>query len=403
MTPNGISVDGYCVAIPVDFRIALSRIRFSYHLLLRLQASTNHESRVTGIGEGVLYRTLPHQVADLFQPLARESRIQIDADPVERDGWIAGLARVSPALAYAMDTSLWDLRGKQAGKSVAALLGGPYRRHVPITEQVFIQDWNATEAELDAILSRGTRQLKIKIGTSPQADLETVRRIRAFAGPEIEIRVDANRAYTLADGEPLYRALADLGVLALEEPLSTRDWHSLRTLRQRVGLPVILDERVLSLDDLQAAIAREAIDVLNVKLTRIGGISQALRYAEVCRQHGVEVALGCTEDLGVGTAAIVHLAAALPEVHSTEGVGPLRLGFDLITEQWTVRDGTLTLPDGPGLGVMLLPDWSEQLPRQVRCFDLSRGGWQLSVFSHSARWFQRANNVLWRAQRRIRR
>jgi muconate cycloisomerase len=313
---------------------------------------------------------------------------------------LAQLAAASPALSYAVDTALWDLRAKKAGKAVVDLLGGSRRRRVPITEQVFIRDWPAAEEELDGILSRGTRRIKVKIGTSPQADLEALRRVRDFVGPGVEIRVDANHAYTLAEGEPLYLALADLGVLALEEPLSLRDWPSLQALRQRLGMVVMLDESILSLSELQAAITQEAIDILNVKLTRVGGISQALRYAEVCSEHGVEVALGCSEELGVGTAAIVHLAAGLPQVHSVEGLGPQRLGFDLIAEQWSLADGMLSCPESPGLGVTLPTAWANQLPHGIRCFDLSDGGGRLRIFSHYARWFQRANNLLWRAQRR---
>ncbi len=396
-----VNLRGHLLAVPVDFRIALTRIRFSHHVLIQLRADDT-----TGVGEGILYRTLPHQAGALFSSLIRpafaDGRVLNASSERQRD-WLAELTTASPALAYAVDTALWDLRGRAEGRSVAELLGGTQRRHISVTEQIFIRDWPTAEAELDDILSRGTRRLKVKIGVNPQADLEAIRRVRAFVGPDVEIRVDVNHAYTLAEGEPLYRALADLGVLALEEPLRLRDWPRLRTLRQRVGLPVILDESVLSLEDLQAAIAQEAVDILNIKLTRVGGISQALRYAEECRQHGVQVALGCTEDLGVGTAAIVHLAAALPEVHSTEGLGSIRLGFDLISEPWNVQDGTLAVPQGPGLGVTLPAEWQDRLPRRLRCFDLDDGGWLLTAFSHYALWLQRASNVMWRVRRKVER
>lgn len=397
---SNVRVTGCFFAVPVDFCIALARIRFSHHLLVQVQAED-----LTGIGEGVLYRTPPHRAAGCFRrlvqlPLEHDDLLQ--ASESEREAWMGRLVAASPALAYAVDTALWDLRGKQLGQRVVDLLGGPRRERIPITEQVFIRDWPAAEKELDAILSRGTRRIKVKIGTSPKADLEAVGRVRAFVGPEVEIRIDANRGYTPAEGEPLYRALADLGVLALEEPLSTRDWSSLRRLRERLGVPVILDESILSQDDLRVAIDEEAIDILNIKLTRVGGIAQAWRYAEICREQGVQIAVGCSEDLGLGTAAIMHLAAALPELHSVEGLGPQRLGFDLIAEQWTLRDGALALPEGPGLGVTLPGDWASRLPRRVRRFDLAERSWRLRSFSHYSRWFQRANSLAWRTWRRSR-
>jgi L-alanine-DL-glutamate epimerase-like enolase superfamily enzyme len=396
-----VDLRGHLLAVPVDFRIALTRIRFSHHILIQMRTDD-----ATGVGEGILYRTLPHQAGALFGSLVRPALAEggmLNTGPEEQRAWLAELATASPALAYAVDTALWDLRGRADGRPVADLLGGTQRRHIPITEQIFIRDWATAEAELDAILSRGTRRLKVKIGVNPQADLEAVRCVRAFVGPEVEIRVDVNHAYTLAEGEPLYHTLADLGVLALEEPLRLQDWPNLRALRQRVGLPVILDESVLSLEDLRAAIAEEAIDILNIKLTRVGGISQALRYAEVCRQHGVQVAIGCTEDLGVGTAAIAHLAATLPQVHSTEGLGSIRLGFDLTAEPWNLQDGALAVPQGPGLGMTLPADWQDRLPHQVQFFDLDNGGWPLRTFSYYALWFQRASNVIWRIRRKVER
>jgi L-alanine-DL-glutamate epimerase-like enolase superfamily enzyme len=390
-------VEGHLLSIPVDFHIALGRIRFSHHVVIHLCADG-----LTGIGAGVLYRTPPYQVGQLLDRVVRpaiKAGVVSEASPEEQAEWIAKLAALSPALAYAVDSALWDLQGKQRGERVVDLLGGPQQERIPITEQIFIRDWSSAARELEAIIARGCTRLKLKIGVNPAIDLETVRRVRAMVGPEMEIRVDANRAYSLEEGAPLYSALADLGILALEEPLAGRNWAALRALRRRLGLPVILDENVLSLDDLDQAIGEESIDILNIKLTRVGGISQALRYVAICQAHGVQTAVGCTEDLGIGMAAILHTAAALPVVHSVEGIGPLRLGFDVIDERWPVQAGTLGLPEAPGLGVALPDEWRRRLPHDVRCYALP-GGRSLRAFSVYAHWFQRANNALWRLQRK---
>ncbi len=389
-----VSLRGSLLAIPVDFAIARTRIRFSHHALIEIVCGT-----CAAIGEGVLYRSTLQGAAELFRSVVRPALDSglAEAPAAEQEVWLARLAAAEPGLAYAVDSALCDRQGRLESRPVADVLGGLRRTRIPITEQIFIRAWAQAERELDAIVRRGTRRIKVKIGTSPQADLEALRRVRAFVGDGVELRVDANRAYTLAEGEPLYRALAELGVLALEEPLAGRDWSALRTLRERVGLPVILDENVLSLADLQAAIEAHALDVLNVKLTRVGGPWLALGYARLCAEHGIEVALGCTEDLGVGTAAILHTAAALPALHSVEGVGPLRLGFDVVDREWSVVDGALSVPGGGGLGVNLQPAWRAGLPRNVRTFDMP-GGLPLRAFSAYARWFQRANSALWRWQ-----
>jgi L-alanine-DL-glutamate epimerase-like enolase superfamily enzyme len=215
-------------------------------------------------------------------------------------------------------------------------------------------------------LPAGTRTAKLKIGTSPAADLEVVRRVLAF-----------------------------------EEPLRLRDWAALQALRGRLGVPVILDESILSLNDLKAAIDGQALDILNVKLTRVGGVTLAREYIDLCQQHGIGVAIGCAEDLGIGTAAIVHLAASLKSCHSVEGVGPLRLGFDVVTPDWSVQDGTLRMPEGPGTGVTLCEDWLTRVPEHVQWFDLAGHPARLWAFSHYSRFLQRAENVRLRIARRF--
>ena len=386
------------LAVPVDLRIALSRILFSYHVVVQLDSGD-----LTGLGGGVLYRCMPHRVGRLFRReilpwWQRACQDQVSADWPERAReW----ARISPAAVYAVDTAVWDLRSQMENRSLCALLGGAQRSSVGLTEQVFIRDWSVGEAELADILARGTKRIKVKIGIDPATDLQTIERVRAFVGMEVDLRVDANHAYSLAEGESLYRRLADLGVTAFEEPLRVGDWRGLRTLRERVGMPVILDESVLSIEDLRTAIAERALDVLNVKLTRVGGITLAREYIRLCQQGGIGVVIGCTEDLGMGMAAIVHTAGSLDTLHSVEGVGPLRLGFDVATPAWEIQDGALKVPTAPGLGVTLQRDWLARVPGRVKRFDLAEDRASLWVFSRYSRFRQRAENARVRIARRL--
>lgn len=393
---NKERITGYLLAIPVNLPISSTRIRFSHHMVVEL---TN--GKAIGIGEGVLYRGTLYQTGEIFTRVVRptvEENGWVNWPEHEQVEWLAQLADISSGWAYALDSAWCDLRARSEGKRVADLLGGVRRTQIPITEQVFIRSWPDTEAELDAILRRGTRRIKVKIGLNPSADLENVRRVRAFVGPAVELRVDANRAYRLDEALPLCKQLADSGVLALEEPLAGQNWEGLRMLREKVGLPIMLDENIRSLSELQTAIRNQAVDVLNLKLTRLGGPRLALKYARLCDEAGVEVALGCTEELGVGMATILHVAAALPALHSVEGVGPLRLGFDITPSKWNMSDGTLALPEQPGLGVQLRQNWQREIPRHVHRFSLP-SNWPLYLFSKYARWFQCANSLMWRIHR----
>jgi muconate cycloisomerase len=290
------------------------------------------------------------------------------------EGWQLLLDRmgdVQPGLTFAVDSALWDLQGQRTGRSVAEMLGGVQRTHIPITEQIFIGEWLESEQELRAIQRRGTTSLKVKTGFHPQHDVELVKRVQQFMGPEVEIRVDANRGYALADSLDTYHKLAAAGVLAVEEPISDKGWSALRRLRQETGLPVMLDESILTLPDLQQAIAAQALDILNVKLTRIGGISRALPYLELCQRAGVAISIGCAEDIGPGMASILQLSAAVESLYSTEGMGNLRLGADIVATPMAVQGGSVALPSGNGLGVKLLPDFQAAAKVQARLLDLT--------------------------------
>ncbi|HXF63750.1 MAG TPA: mandelate racemase/muconate lactonizing enzyme family protein [Caldilineaceae bacterium] len=390
----------HLLSVPVTFRIALARILYSQHIFVQL---SDPASDLTGTGEGVLYRAKPHIAGAL---LARQVRPALEAlsPQFDRDVWRDQLrqwAATEPGVAYALDSAWLDLQARREGCTVAQWLGGPARQSVPVTEQLFIAGGAALDRQLDEILRRGTRHLKLKIGSNPESDVALVRQVRERVRPAVELRVDANHAYTWPAAASLYRRLAELGVRAFEEPLQVRDWSGLRALRRELGVPVILDESILTLEQLQAAIAAEAIDLLNVKLTRVGGITLAQEYIELCSRHGIGVLIGCTEDLGIGTAAILHLATALPACDSMEGLGPQRLGLDVAAPPWQICDGALTLPAGPGLGVELAPNWLDRLPRRVKHFDLLRPDLRLRLFSEGSRLQQRVENVRVRLTRRL--
>jgi L-alanine-DL-glutamate epimerase-like enolase superfamily enzyme len=269
-----------------------------------------------------------------------------------------------------------------------------------VTDQIFIADWEQSAYELAEIIGRGTTKLKVKTGISPAKDIRLIRQIRELVGNDVEIRVDANRAYSLADSLPMYKTLADLGVLAVEEPLNNQ--ADLSRFRRESGLPVMLDESILTLTDLEEAIAAQAIDSLNIKLTRVGGISEALAYQQMCEAAGVAVSLGCNEDLGPGMAAILHMAAASTGLYAMEGIGRLRLNTDFIAEEMVIQNGCVPLPEGNGLGVHLDDKFSENLKQSAHVFDLSTTSpWLMNGVSHFFRNKQRTATAVYRLQRRF--
>jgi L-alanine-DL-glutamate epimerase-like enolase superfamily enzyme len=321
-------------SVPGRFKIATSDTRFSHHLVTGLAVG-----EIQGWGSGVLYGARPLETAALLReqvlPFLRDTDFS-DFSAARRE-IKKRFARRDPSLVFALDSALWDLEGKTAGQPVNQLLGTPQRAGIPITEQVFIQNESQAGGEIREILGHGTRSIKVKIGLDPKSDAKQVARVREQVGNQVEIHVDANGGYNFNQAVAIGKQLKTSGVSVFEDPLPVKDWAKIPALREATGLAVMQDAGVRSMDDLERVAHLGAADLLNLKLTRIGGLTAALELAQSCHQAGIHLAVGCSEDLGMGMASILHLASILPESSSTEGVGSYRLGFDLIAEPFQIE------------------------------------------------------------------
>jgi O-succinylbenzoate synthase len=201
--------------------------------------------------------------------------------------------------------------------------------------------------EVDGYVAQGYRRVKLKI--QPGWDLEPVRAVRERF-PDLQLQVDANAAYTLADAGRLAR-LDDFDLLLIEQPLPEDEVRAHAALAARLATPICLDESIVSARSAADAIAMGACSIVNIKPARVGGYLEARRVHDVCQANGVPVWCGGMLETGLGRAGNVALAAlpgfTLPgDISASE-----RYYRRDITEPFVLRDGRLRVPDGPGLGV----------------------------------------------------
>ncbi len=270
-------------------------------------------------------------------------------------------ASVAPALARvrghrmakaAVETAVLDAWLRRHEMSLAGYLGAD-RVRVPCGVSVGIMD--ALPALLDTVgsyLKEGYVRIKLKI--EPGWDVEPVRAVRERFG-DIPLQVDANAAYTLADTRHLAR-LDDFGLLLLEQPLAEDDLIGHAELAARIRTPVCLDESIVSAAAATAALRLRACSVVNVKPGRVGGFLEARRVHDVCRAAGVPVWCGGMLETGIGRAANLALAA-LPGFTLPGDTSASRRYFDVdITKPFMLKDGTIDVPQGPGIGLDPLPE-----------------------------------------------
>ncbi len=249
-----------------------------------------------------------------------------------------------PAALAAVDIALWDRAGRRAGRAVAGLLSDQPATAVAVNATLGAGD-RAGAAEQAALAARaGYSCVKLKVGVGDDAG--RVAAVRAAAGPQMALRLDANGAWTVDEAVSWIEALAPAGIELVEEP--THGVAAIRRVRERVAVRVAIDETARE----PGALASGAADAVCLKISRCGGISGLLAAAALVRASGAEPYLASTLDGPLGIAAAVHAAAALasrgPLPHC--GLATLAL-FEDAGDPLPVRDGAIAPPAAPGLGV----------------------------------------------------
>jgi o-succinylbenzoate synthase len=253
-----------------------------------------------------------------------------------------------------LDMAIWDLQGKQEGRSLQKMLAGT-RERVDVGVSVGLQN-----SPLDLVrvvgnyLKDGYRRIKIKI--KPGRDVEDTHAVR-HAFPDLRLQVDANSAYTLETAKSLL-PLDQLNLLLIEQPLFEDDLWDHHYLQSQLATPLCLDESILSARHARQAIQMQACQVINIKVGRVGGLNQALSIHDICQTNGIPVWCGGMLETGVGRAANLALAS-LPGFTLPGDISASARYYaeDITHERFSLNpDSTIDIPDLPGLGVTINPE-----------------------------------------------
>ncbi len=244
-----------------------------------------------------------------------------------------------PQALAAVDLALWDRAGRREARPVAALLSEAWRKTVAVNATIGAEDRAGAAAEAAAARAEGYRCVKVKVGSGDDAG--RVAAVRAAAGPEMGLRLDANGAWTPEEAVRAIEALAPAGLELVEEPV--HGVAGLREVRARVAVRVAMDETAAQ----PGALASGATDAVCLKLSRCGGISGLLAAAALVRATGAQPYVASTFDGPLGIAAALHAASVLGPLPAC-GLATLGL-FDGVDHSLAVRDGAIAVPAGPGL------------------------------------------------------
>jgi O-succinylbenzoate synthase len=272
--------------------------------------------------------------------------------PAARAGRHAGVVG-HPMATAALEAALLHLRLAAAGTTLAAWLGA-VRDRVPCGVAVGIApSLDELLAEVAALLVQGYRRVKLKV--RPGWDVAPVRAVRR-TWPELALAVDANGSYQRSDLDGPLAALDDLGLVEIEQPLPAEDLLGLAEAARRLATPVCLDESIGSAAELETALALGALDHVNLKPARVGGVEESLRVHDLALARGVPLWIGGMLETGVGKAVTVALAALPGATLPADLTASRRWFAEDLTDPWELAaDGTV--PVRP-LGAVRVPQVS---------------------------------------------
>ena len=330
----------------------------SHYLIVSIQTDDGRvgygEATVVPGWSGESQTGAQHLIQHLLSPLLLgKNPLHIHALTDSMDGVLIG----NPFAKAAVEMALLDLAAKILEVPVNILLGGP-RRPPAINLKFSIGAFSPEEAARVArhAVSLGLNAVKVKVGLQVRADLARVEAVRAAVGDEFRVAVDANSGWTESDALQAIPYLEELGVNALEQPLRRGDFRGCARLRKRTAIPIMLDESVFTPGDAMEAIKLEACDLISIYPGKNGGMLRSMEIATMAASAGIQCTIGSNLEMDLGTAAMLHLAVAMPALAKTvdhDIIGPLY--YDKHFTRFPIRfnQGCAIVPPGNGLGVDL--------------------------------------------------
>jgi L-alanine-DL-glutamate epimerase-like enolase superfamily enzyme len=212
----------------------------------------------------------------------------------------------------------------------------------------------------------GFKQVKLKVGIPDTDDVKRTKRTRKWLGRSIDLRIDANEAWTPAEAAEKIRSLEPFGITSVEQPLKHEDVASLAELRKQVKTPIMLDESLCGEVDAERAVRGGWCDLFNLRLSKCGGFIPSLRLAQLAKRHGLGYQLGCqVGETAILSAAGRHFATSVKDIRFLEGSYDRHLVWESLSKDDLTfkRNGTAPMLVGAGLGAIIDParlDWVTQ-------------------------------------------
>ncbi len=344
-----VSYERYDLRMRSGYTIAYESIDSAVNFVLRIETTGKNigqgcaapDFEVTGERPDEVERLIRDVLAPYLQGQEALAYARLIRDVRELPG-------VGPSVACMVDNALHDLIAKEANMPLYKFLGA-YRSEIATSVTVGILPADETLEEVRAWVARGFRIIKVKGGLSLHADLERLTLVRELY-PHIELRFDGNQGYTERDAIEFEARVRPIGVTIFEQPISISNEHGLGALTAETHIPVMADESLKTLADAFRLARHDRVDMINIKLQKVGGILEGLSINSVARAADMETMVGCLDECSLGIAAGLHFALSRPNVAFADLDGHLDFEADPFSGLFTLEGGVLRPTEAAGLG-----------------------------------------------------
>ncbi|MEZ5545176.1 MAG: dipeptide epimerase [Lysobacteraceae bacterium] len=361
------------VPLKTPFKTALRTVEEVQDIVVTIHTDTGH----TGYGEAaataVITGDTHGSIIEAIRHFIRPRLIGQDVANLNRVVHLiqTALERNTSAKA-AVEIAVYDLWAQLHDAPLYQMLGGG---EPVITTDITISVDHIDKMVADSLsaIERGFESLKIKVGKDIGLDIERVKAIHAAVEGRALLRLDANQGWTAKQAVHAMHALEDSNVKLelLEQPVKASDLAGLKYVTERIHTPVMADESVFGPTEVIELIRMRAADIINIKLMKTGGLSNAIRTADIAALYGVDCMIGCMIETSISVAAAVHLAVAKSGIITKVDLdGPSLCKFDPVEGGVRFNESEISIGDAPGLGIRAIhglePLPGEALPKVLR-------------------------------------
>lgn len=336
--------------LAVPYTIAYETVSHVSNIILRLITTTGiigwgcaaPDITVTGETPEDVIRSIDTVITDLLK----------GRNPFQIARIVHDLRNIVPKASSAIamvDMALYDLMARKAQIPLYQLLGG-FRDKIHTSITIGILSLEETLEQAKKHIENGFSILKLKGGLNLAEDIEKVLKLREQVGKDFLLRFDANQGYTFEESVEFINSTESADLEIIEQPTSKKKDERLGQVTQAVSVPVMADESIKTLQDAFRLAKNDRIDMINIKLMKMGGIFESQHINSVAKAAGLEVMIGCLDESALGISAGLHFALSRANIEFADLDGHLDLLNDPFSGLFRLKDGILTPSNSPGLG-----------------------------------------------------